>query len=218
MEATDIDCDSFTTNLSPTLDGTALSEGTLELNLGTTISLETYPPGDYYVAVKAAVDGVDEVDDTTTKTLRFDFKLTDPCDPPTKFEIDTSTEASYDYVITADTLKIANTTFTIEPSICPFEVLSVIDSLEGEPITSSNLISSDFEVSYSSDLDIVGQSQKVDIVAKSYSPWEANEDNRIELNDEFTVNYLSPCDNTDYTTITPTDQTQPGPSAFDGVE
>ena len=59
-----------------------------------------YRPGTYTVTITGTVDDVDDVvPGTSSKTATFDFTLTDPCDPPMKFELE-SEIADLDYTIT----------------------------------------------------------------------------------------------------------------------
>ena len=58
------------------------------------------------------------------------------------------------------------------------------------------------EIFYDADLVIVGQTQVVEIYAKSFSDYEPNTNNRLSKSDNFTVTYLNPCIDTGYTTIT----------------
>ena len=59
-----------------------------------------YRPGTYTVTITGTVDDVvDVVPGTSSKTATFEFTLTDPCDPPTKFE-NSEEIKNQDYTIT----------------------------------------------------------------------------------------------------------------------
>lgn len=156
----------------------------------------TYPPGEYRVTVKGAINGVTETV-STAKVTTYVFTLTDPCDPPTSITFSATSNLSYK--ITATAVNTAIPTFTITPSYCLFGVDTTIGALSNphQAITPTTYDSTNkrYTTSYSADLAIVGATQTITTTATPTSIHQINANNQTPkiVSDSFTITYASPC-------------------------
>ena len=124
-----ISCDNFTSDFDFS-QGDA-SDGTMNLTVDSSL-YGSYEPGNYTINLLVNVTEATTITNgTTNKPFTFDFELTDPCDGPVSLVVDTATDANYDYKITDTFTPVANTTFTISPDFCLYEVDSMVGPISG---------------------------------------------------------------------------------------
>lgn len=124
-----ISCANFTSDFD--FSQGDLSDGTMNLTVDSTL-YGTYEPGIYIINLLVNVTEATTITNgTTNKQFTINFELQDPCDGPTSITVNAATDANYDYKITDTFTPVANTTFTIDPDFCLYEVTSVVGAISG---------------------------------------------------------------------------------------
>ena len=145
--------------------------------------------------------------------------LTDPCDPPTTMVM--APLVDQEYIIYND----GNPSYTrppviIVPDYCPFTVETKISYFKDFNGANQNAISQatpgtnepdfyqgtderQFTFKWMQDLSPLDQTQQVQVQVKSYSIHQQNDNNAVIINDNFDLDFKSPCGNALYNTITP---------------
>ena len=107
------------------------SDGTMNLTVDSSL-YGSYEPGVYSINLLVNTTEATTVSaGTTSKQFTWSFTLTDPCDGPTSITVNAATDANYDYKITDTFTPVANTTFTIDPDFCLYEVTSTVGAISG---------------------------------------------------------------------------------------